>query len=57
MNLQDWKRLCRKAWENDFDYLQEHRFEKKLEGRYNIGKCNTATDLERTTGTKHFWLT
>ena len=22
MNLEEWKQLCRKAWENDYDYLQ-----------------------------------
>ena len=26
MNLEEWKQLCRKAWEIDFDYFQIHRF-------------------------------
>ena len=26
MNLQEWKQLCRKAWEKDFDFLQRDRF-------------------------------
>ena len=33
MNLKEWKQLCRKAWENDFDYLQVDRFAKIGEGR------------------------
>ena len=28
MNLYEWKQLCRKAWENDYDYLQIDRFAK-----------------------------
>ena len=28
MNLEEWKQLCRKAWENDYDYLQIGRFAK-----------------------------
>ena len=26
INLQEWKQLCRKAWEKDFDFLQRDRF-------------------------------
>ena len=36
MNLEEWKQLCRKAWENDYDYLQIDRFAKIGEGRYTI---------------------
>ena len=36
MNLEEWKPLCREAWENDYDYLQTERFAKKGEGRYTI---------------------
>ena len=28
MNLVEWKQLCRKAWENDYDYLHVDRFAK-----------------------------
>ena len=31
MNLEDWKQLCRKTWENAYDYLQIDRFAKKTE--------------------------
>ena len=43
MNLKEWKQLCRKAWENDDDYLQEDRFPKIGEGRYTIRKCDEKT--------------
>ena len=36
MNLGEWKELCRKAWENDYNYLQIDRFAKIEEGRYTI---------------------
>ena len=29
MKVEEWKQLCRKAWENDYDYLQIDRFAKK----------------------------
>ena len=28
MNLEEWKQLCRKAWENGYDYLQVDMFAK-----------------------------
>ena len=33
MSLPKWKQLCRKAWENDYDYLQIDRFAKIGEGK------------------------
>ena len=27
MKLEDWKQLCREAWEKDFDYLQIKRLD------------------------------
>ena len=39
-NLEERKQLCRKAWENDYDYLQLGRFAKIGEGRYTIRNCN-----------------
>ena len=33
MILEEWKQLCRNAWENDYDYLQTDRFAKIGEGR------------------------
>ena len=29
MNLEEWKQLCRRAWENDYDYVQIDRFAKR----------------------------
>ena len=36
MNLEEWKQLCRKAWETENEYLQLDRFAKIREGRYTI---------------------
>ena len=54
MNLEEWKQLCRKAWENDYDYLQIDRFAKIGEGRYTIRNCNKTTYTECTPETKPF---
>ena len=42
MFLQEWKQLCRKAWEKVCDYLQIDRLGKTGDGRYTIriGKKN-----------------
>ena len=40
MSLEKWKQFYRKAWENEYDYLQIDRFAKIGYGRYNIGNCN-----------------
>ena len=56
MNLEEWKQLCPKAWENDYDYLQIDRFAKKREGRYTIRNCNKTTYIECTPETKPFSL-
>ena len=54
MNLENWKEHCRKAWENDYDYLQINRFAKIGEGRYTIRNCNRNTYKECTPETKAF---
>ena len=54
MNLEDWKELCRKAWENDYDYLQIDRFAKIGNGRYTIRNCNKNNYIECTPETKPF---
>ena len=54
MNLEEWKDLCRKAWENDYDYLQIDRFAKIGRGRYTIRNCNKTTYIECTPETKPF---
>ena len=43
MKLEEWKQLCRKAWESDYDcidYLQKDRFAEIEEGTYTISNCN-----------------
>ena len=40
MSLYEWKQPCRKAWENDYDYLQIDRFAKIGEVKYTIRICN-----------------
>ena len=55
MNLEELKQLCRKAWENDYDYLQIDRFAKIGNGRYTIRNCNKNNYIECTPETKPFW--
>ena len=54
MNLEEWKQLCRKALENDYDYLQIDRFAKIGNGRYTIRNCNKNKYIECTPETKPF---
>ena len=54
MNVEEWKQLYRKAWENGSDYLQRERFPKEGEGRHTIRKCNKTTHTECTPHTKSF---
>ena len=54
MNIEEWKQLCRKAWENDYDYLQRDRFAKIGEVRYTIRICNKNTYIECIRDTKPF---
>ena len=54
MNLEEWKQLCRKAWENDYDYLQIDRFTKIGEVRYTIRNCIKNKYIECTPETKPF---
>ena len=39
MNLDEWKQLCRKPWEEYYDYLQINRFAKLGGGRFTIRNC------------------
>ena len=41
--LPEWKSLCRKAWENDYEYLQIDKLAKIGEGSYNSRNCNKTT--------------
>ena len=54
MNLEEWKQLCRKAWENDYDFLQIDTFAKLGQGRYTIRNCNKNKYIECTPETKPF---
>ena len=54
INLKEWKQLCRKAWENDYENLQIDRFAKIGEGSYTIRNCNKTTYLVCTPETKPF---
>ena len=54
MNLQEWKDICRKAWKNDYEYLQKDTFAKIQNGRYTFRNCNKTTYIECTTETKPF---
>ena len=53
-NLEEWKQLCRKAWENDYEYLQINRFDQIGNGRYIIRNCNKNVYIECTSETKRF---
>ena len=54
MKLEESKQLCRKAWENDYDFLQIDRFAKIGEGRYTIRNCNKSMYTECTPQMKPF---
>ena len=54
MNLEQWKKFCRKAWENHYDCLQIDRFAEIGQGRYTIRKCNKTMYIECTPETKPF---
>ena len=54
MNLEEWKQLCRKAREKDYDYLKIERLAKISEGRYNMRKSNKNIFIEAIPETKHF---
>ena len=53
-NLKNWKQLCRKAWEHDYEFLPIDRFAKIGEGIYTISICNKTTYIERTLETALF---
>ena len=54
MSLEEWNEPCRKAWENDFEYLQIDKFDKKGAGRYVIRNCNKTKFIGCTSQTKPF---
>ena len=52
MNLQEQKQFCRKAWENEYDFLQIDRFAKTGDGRYTIRNCSKTAFIESSSQTK-----
>ena len=56
MNLEKWKQLFRKAWENEYDYFQINRFAKIRKDRYTIRNCNRNTYKKAIPETKPYYF-
>ena len=54
MSYDDFKELCRKSWEEDYNYLCIDRSKKRDQGRYCIFNESTNTYVECTPETKPF---
>ena len=54
MNYDEFKDLCRKSWEEDYNYLCIDRSKKRDQGRYCIFNESKKTYLEATPQTKPF---
>ena len=54
MNLQEWKVVCRIAWEINYDILELDRFAKIGECRYTFKTWNKTIYTECTPVTKPF---
>ena len=55
MKYDEYKDLCRKSWEEDYNYLFIDRSKKRDEGKYCIcNKSKKKTDIEATPQTKPF---
>ena len=54
MSYDEFKDLCRKSWEEDFNYLYIDRSKKRDRGRYCICNESKKTYLEATPQTKPF---
>ena len=54
MNSQEWKQFCRKAWDNEYDYLQIYTFAKIGECGYTNSNCKKTTYIEAIPETKSF---
>ena len=54
MNYDELKDLCRKSWEEDYNYLCIDRSKKRKKGRYCICNESKNTYLEATSQTKPF---
>ena len=54
MNYEELKEICRKSWEEDYNYLCIDRSKKRDQGRYCICNESKNTYLEATPQTKPF---
>ena len=54
MNYDEFKDLCRKSWEEDYNYLYIDRSKKKDQGKYCICNESKKTYIEATPQTKPF---
>ena len=54
MNYDEFKDLCRKSWEEDYNYLYIDRSKKRDQGRYCICNESKKTYIEATPQTKAF---
>ena len=54
MSYDEFKKLCRTSWEEDYNYLYVDRSKKKDQGRYCICNENKNTYIECAPETKPF---
>ena len=54
MNYDEFKELCGKSWEEDYNYLYIHRFKKRDQGKHCICNESKKTYIEATPQTKPF---
>ena len=54
MSYGEFKQLCKRLWEGDYNFLCIDRCRKKDQGRYCICNESKNTYLECTPETKHF---
>ena len=54
MNYDEFKELCKKSWDEDYNYPCIDRSKKRDQGKYCICNENKKTDLKATPQTKFF---
>ena len=54
MNYDEFKELCRKSWDEDYNYLCIDRSKKRVQGKYCICNESKRTYIEATPQTKPF---
>ena len=54
MSYDEFKELCRKSWEEDYNYLNIDRSKKRDQGRYCINNESKKSYIECTPETKPF---